>query len=76
MALRQKRAKSKFMTEEQVYEAQEQYILANFGKRAWRNANYGWCVDGRQVSTKVYGHGILVSTPTAAGGLTHDFEEF
>lgn len=62
--------------EDVTYEAQREYILAEFGEEAADTANYGWGVDEivGVIATKVYGHGVL----TTAIGETddHEFEPF
>lgn len=68
------------MTEEQedtIYEEQHTLILERFGPEAAAAANYGWGVDEIEgyVATKVYGHGVLVSTIGADGSIDHEFEE-
>lgn len=58
--------------EDRVYAAQEAWIRARCGKKAAEIANYGWYVDEYTVSTKIYGHGILMS----CGVDDHTFEPF
>ena len=51
--------------EERIYDKQYEYVKEHFGEETADSANYGWGVDelenGFRVSTKVYGHGVLVS---------------
>jgi hypothetical protein len=48
---------------ERAFEAQEAYIRQRFGGEAADRANYGWAViEGDttiDISSKVYGHGVL-----------------
>lgn len=64
-----------------VYVEQQKYIKDKFGQDAADSANYGWGVDelkdGVQVSTKVYGHGILSSEVHIGDSeITHSFEKW
>ena len=58
-----------------IFEAQQDFITKRFGDEAFRDANYGWAIDGNTVTTKVYGHGILTSWMEPFG-VVHQFEPF
>jgi hypothetical protein len=51
--------------EDKVYDEQYKLIKKKYGKDTADMANYGWGVTGGEswveVSTKVYGHGVLTS---------------
>lgn len=59
----------------QIYAEQENYIREHFGDEAAQIANYGWGVDtvGERIdiSTKVYGHGVLETEATSLEDITH-----
>lgn len=70
------------LLEELLYAEQTERIGAEYGKRAAKNANYGWAVDGDDdfltVSTKVYrgkkGYTVLRSTADfSTNTITHDW---
>lgn len=60
-----------------IYRAQERIISGAHGKRAADRANYGWGVDAGprfvEVSTKVYGHGVLTSRAEKGRRTTHEW---
>ena len=64
--------------EDRIYREQERIIRRDYGKRAADQANYGWGVDEDDgsiiVSTKVYGHGVLITYgDRSTGVLDHAF---
>lgn len=66
--------------EDQIYVLQAEYIRQHFGKKAEDLANYGQSVIGDEdtvdVTTRVYGHGILRSVAQySTFTITHDFED-
>jgi hypothetical protein len=61
---------------------QEKWIKKEYGPLVAKKANYGWSIEeddvNPAVSTKVYGHGVLISQASKRGGklvFDHDFEE-
>jgi len=67
------------MNEDDVYLHQELEIAERFGKKASESANYGCGVyegkDYLQVSTKIYGKGILTTT-LSDGKMKDVWEDF
>lgn len=63
--------------EDQIYDQQHEVIRREYGKDAADNANYGWFVDDTdgsvQISTKVYGKGVLVSTGSTKEDIDHEW---
>lgn len=60
--------------EDYVYEAQAEWLEKHYPQA---RTNDGWFVDEvmKQVGTKVYGHGVLTSTYSGDGTISHTFEE-
>lgn len=60
--------------EDYVYEAQAKWLEEHYPRAT---TNDGWFVDEitKQISTKVYGHGVLTSTYRGEGKVSHTFEE-
>lgn len=66
--------------EETAYEQQAALIKEEYGQQASDNANYGWGVDETDdemvIKTKVYGHGVLISTiDFETGEISHYFDD-
>lgn len=59
--------------EDRVYDAQIKWMEKKFGKKV--QANLGWAVTDEEISTKVYGHGVLTSW-IEKGKVKHDFQPF
>lgn len=61
--------------EDETYNSQQKWIEDNINPTAAKSANYGWGVDHitEEISTKVYGYGVLTThVPT----MTHTFDSF
>lgn len=64
--------------EDKCYARQYRLIKATYGKEAAEKANYGWgVIDGEvllDISTKVYGHGILRTVANRCNGqIAHEW---
>lgn len=59
-------------SEDRAYDLQEAYVKEHY---PGANVNYGWAVDevSMEISSKVYGHGVLTTSLT---DFHHTFEEF
>ena len=67
--------------EDKAYKEQFDLIYEQFGESAANMANYGWGVSGDDehlsIATKVYGHGVLVTTvDLESGEINHEMEDF
>lgn len=63
------------LTDDQIYDSQEEWIKENCSLEASKIANYGWAVDEvyEVISTKVYGFGVLTTSMTTG---EHTYEPF
>lgn len=66
--------------EERIYDLQEKWIEKRFGREAADMANYGSGVDEGEnhvtIETKVYGHGVLITSASNIESITNEFRSF
>lgn len=65
--------------EEKVYDAQHDEIVRVYGKRAARNANYGWGTTDEEISTKVYlrfNPAMVLTSWMQDGQIAHAWREY